>query len=85
MQNLIDIPEKCLAYSANWYMNEISAYDEESSLFAFGQNSDIYIINYKEKKYEAIIYNNNMREKISCVQFLQNIYNSTNAAEDEQE
>ncbi|KAL4476378.1 hypothetical protein ABPG74_010111 [Tetrahymena malaccensis] len=70
MQSLIDIPEKCLAYSANWYLNQISAYDQNTDLFAYGSNSDIYIINYKQKKYETILYNSNMREKISCVAFL---------------
>ncbi|KAL4493979.1 hypothetical protein ABPG72_021996 [Tetrahymena utriculariae] len=70
MQTLIDIPEKCLAYSANWYLNQISAYDLNTDLFAYGSNSDIYIINYKQKKYETILYNSNMREKISCVAFL---------------
>ncbi|EAR88086.2 WD domain, G-beta repeat protein (macronuclear) [Tetrahymena thermophila SB210] len=70
MQSLIDIPEKCLAYSANWYLNQISAYDVNTDLFAYGSNSDIYIINYQQKKYETILYNSNMREKISCVAFL---------------
>lgn len=64
---IIDQPSKCLPYSANWYLTQISSYDSETGLFAFGSNSDIYILSYKEKKYETIVHNSNLREKITCV------------------